>query len=156
MAIPEVGKPAPALALPGSDGEIVRLCDYLGKAHVVLAFYPFDFSPVCSLELPGLQEQMQRFRDLETVVLGISTDSTHAHQAFAAELGLEFPLLSDFYGKRVTTAYGVLRPEGFSERATFIIDKAGIVRYAEVHDISQVPDVEDLIGVLEMLNNDHD
>lgn len=156
MAIPEVGTPAPAFALPGPDGELVRLCDYLGKTHVVLAFYPFDFSPVCSLELPGLQEQMQRFHDLETVVLGISTDSTHAHQAFAAELGLEFPLLSDFYGKRVTTAYGVLRPEGFSERATFIVDKAGIVRYAEVHDMSQVPDVEELIGVLETLNMYHE
>ena len=69
---------------------------------------------------------------------------------------MEFPLLSDFYGKQVTSVYGVLRPEGFSERATFIIDKAGIVRYAEIHDISQVPDVEELIGVLETLSNDHD
>ncbi len=156
MAVPEVGTPAPAFALPGPDGGTIRLGDFEGKSHVVLAFYPFDFSPVCAQELPGLQEQMQRFRDLETMVLGISTDSTHAHRAFAAELGLEFPLLSDFYGKHATAAYGVLRPQGFSERATFVIDKHGIIRYAQVHDISQVPDVEEIIGVLETLRKGHD
>ena len=153
MAILAIGDRAPDFALPGPDGEIVHLRSFRGQALVLLAFYPFDFSPICSVELPGLQEQMERFRALDTVVLGISTDSTHAHRAFAAELGLEFPLLSDFSGKQVTAAYGVLRPEGFSERATFVIDKEGVVRYAQVHELSQIPDVEELVGILTQLNH---
>lgn len=153
MTLPAVGQPAPLFALPGPDNAVVHLTDFHSQANVLLAFYPFDFSPICEMELPGLQEQMARFRALETVVLGISTDSPYTHRAFAAELGLEFPLLSDFYGKHASLAYGVLRPEGFAERASFVIDKAGILRYAAVHDLSQIPDVEELIGVLETLNH---
>lgn len=153
MKLPVPGKPAPDFALPDPEKAIVRLSDFRGRANVLLAFYPFDFSPICEMELPGLQEQLARFRALETVVLGISTDSPYSHRAFAAELGLEFPLLSDFYGKRASAAYGVLRPEGFAERASFIIDKDGILRYVAVHDLSQIPDVEALIEVLEGLNH---
>lgn len=151
MSFPITGQPAPDFALPGSNGEIVRLSHFRGKANVLLAFYPFDFSPICEKQLPGLQEQMERFRALETVVLGISTDSPYSHRAFAAELGLEFPLLSDFFGKHASAAYGVLRSDGFCERASFIIDKNGILRYAAVHSLDQVPDVEELIRVLESL-----
>lgn len=153
MKLPVPGKPAPDFALPDPEKAIVRLSDFRGRANVLLAFYPFDFSPICEMELPGLQEQLARFRALETVVLGISTDSPYSHRAFAAELGLEFPLLSDFYGKHASAAYGVLRPEGFAERASFIIDKDGILRYVAVHDLSQIPDVEALIEVLEGLNH---
>ncbi len=151
MSLPATGQPAPDFALPGSNGEIVRLSHFRGKANVLLAFYPFDFSPICEKQLPGLQEQMERFRALETIVLGISTDSPYSHRAFAAELGLEFLLLSDFFGKHASAAYGVLRRDGFCERASFIIDKNGILRYAAVHSLDQVPDVEELIRVLESL-----
>jgi peroxiredoxin (alkyl hydroperoxide reductase subunit C) len=153
MALPLVGQQAPDFALPGLEDKVVRLSDYSGRSHILLAFYPFDFSPICSVQLPGLQAQMERFADLETVVLGISTDNPYSHRAFAAELGLEFPLLSDFFGKKVSEAYGVLRTEGFCERASFVIDKDGVVRYAKVHDISQVPDVEEIFAVLESLKN---
>lgn len=155
MKTPAPGQPAPDFALPDPERAIVRLSDFRGRANVLLAFYPFDFSPICEMELPGLQEQLARFRALETEVLGISTDSPYSHRAFAAELGLEFPLLSDFNGKHAAAAYGVLRPEGFAERASFIIDKTGLVRYAAVHDLSQIPDVEELITVLETLRS-HD
>ncbi|MCO6449280.1 MAG: redoxin domain-containing protein [Caldilineales bacterium] len=154
MAMPDVGEIAPDFALPGPDGDSVRLSDFRERAHVLLAFYPFDFSPICSMQLPGLQAQLLRFRELETEVLGISTDSPHSHRAFAAELGLEFPLLSDFYGKAVSEAYGVLRPEGFCERASFIIDKAGVIRYAAIHDMDQVPDVEKLFMTLASLEDE--
>ncbi len=153
MNLPVPGQPAPDFALPDPEKSIIHLSDFRGRANVLLAFYPFDFSPICEMELPGLQEQLARFRALETVVLGISTDSPYSHRAFAAELGLEFPLLSDFYGKHASAAYGVLRPEGFAERASFIIDKDGILRYVAVHDLSQIPDVEELIEVLEGLNH---
>lgn len=111
MSLPPLGAPAPDFILPGAEGELIRLSDYQDRAHVVLVFYPFDFSPICSVQLPGLQAQAQRFAALDAVVLGISTDSPHSHRAFAAELGLEFPLLSDFFGKMVSETYGVLRPE---------------------------------------------
>ena len=152
MTLPLVGQQAPDFALPGLEDDIVRLSDYRRRFHILLAFYPFDFSPICSVQLPGLQEQMESFAKLETIVLGISTDNPYSHRAFAAELGLEFPLLSDFFGKGVSEAYGILRPEGFCERASFIIDKEGVVRYAAVHDIGQVPDVEEIFDVLESLN----
>ncbi len=152
MPLPVVGQQAPDFALPGLEGESIHLSDYRERSNVLLAFYPFDFSPICSVQLPGLQDQIERFDRLETVVLGISTDSPQSHSAFAAELGLEFPLLSDFDGGRVSEAYGVIRPEGYCERASFVIDKEGAVRYATVHDISQVPDVEQIFDVLESLN----
>ncbi|HEY52269.1 MAG TPA: peroxiredoxin [Caldilineae bacterium] len=153
MTLPPVGQQAPDFTLPGLDDNAVHLQDYRERFHILLAFYPFDFSPICSVQLPGLQEQMARFAELETIVLGISTDSPYSHRAFAAELGLEFPLLSDFFGKEVSEAYGVLRPEGYCERASFIIDKEGIVRYAVVHDIGQVPDVEEIFQILESLKD---
>ena len=153
MALPAIGQQAPDFTLPGLGDNTIHLGDYRGRFHILLTFYPFDFSPICSVQLPGLQEQMDRFAKLETAVLGISTDNPYSHRAFAAELGLEFPLLSDFFGKRVSEAYGVLRPEGFCERASFIIDKEGIVRYAVVHDIGQIPDVEEIFAVLEALKD---
>jgi len=156
MPLPVVGQPAPDFALPGLEGETICLDDFRERCNVYLAFYPFDFSPICSVQLPGLQEQIERFERLETVVLGISTDNPQSHRAFAAELGLEFPLLSDFNGRAVSEAYKVLRPEGFCERASFVIDKKGVVRYAAVHDIGQVPDVEQIFNILESLNSPND
>jgi len=156
MSLPPLGAPAPDFILPGAEGELIRLSDYQDRAHVVLVFYPFDFSPICSVQLPGLQAQAQRFAALDAVVLGISTDSPHSHRAFAAELGLEFPLLSDFFGKMVSETYGVLRPEGYSERATFIIDKQGVLRHAEVHELGKAPDVQALLHTLAGLNHHHD
>ncbi|NUQ36879.1 MAG: redoxin domain-containing protein [Caldilineales bacterium] len=157
MTLPPLGAPAPDFVLPGADGELIQLSGFQDRAHVVLAFYPFDFSPICSVQLPGLQAQARRFAELDAVVLGISTDSPHSHRAFAAELGLEFPLLSDFFGKAVSEIYGVLRPEGYSERATFIIDKQGILRHAQVHELGKAPDVEALLHALAGLNhNTHD
>ena len=97
---------------------------YRGKKNVLLAFYPFAFSPVCSLQLPGLQQSLSQFQSLNTEVLGISVDSKHSSAAFAEHLHLDFPLVSDF-NKEVTQAYGVLREGGFAERALFVIDKDG-------------------------------
>lgn len=152
MSLPVIGQAAPDFTLPGLEGETICLNDFRERYNVLLAFYPFDFSPISSVQLPGLQQQIKRFDRLETVVLGISTDSPQSHRAFAAELAIEFPLLSDFNGRAVSEAYGVLRPEGFCERASFVIDKQGIVRYATVHDIAQVPNVEQIFDILESLN----
>jgi peroxiredoxin (alkyl hydroperoxide reductase subunit C) len=146
----KVGDVAPDFELQATSERAIKLSDYRGQKNVVLAFYPFDWSPVCSLQLPGLQERLSDFDSLRTEVLGVSIDSRHSHQAFAQHLGLEFPLLSDF-DKQVTQAYGVLRDGGFAERALFVIDKQGIVRYAHVNPIGEVPDNEPVFAALREL-----
>jgi peroxiredoxin len=150
MAIPQVGEEAPDFELQATGDRKIKLSDFRGQKNVVLAFYPFDWSPTCSLQLPGLQEQLSNFRSLDTEVLGISIDSRHSHSAFAEHLGLEFPLLSDFE-KTATRAYGVLREGGFAERALFVVDKRGIVRYTHVNPIGEVPDTEPVFAVLREL-----
>ena len=146
----QIGDVAPDFELPASGNHTVKLSDYRGKQNVLLAFYPFAFSPVCSLQLPGLQENLGRFHDLNTVVLGISVDSRHSSAAFAEHLHLDFPLLSDF-NKEVTTAYGVLREGGFAERALFVIDKGGKIVYAHVNAIGEVPDNQPVFETLQNL-----
>ncbi len=143
----QVGDVAPDFELPASGNRIVKLSDFRGKKNVLLAFYPFAFSPVCSLQLPGLQQNLSEFQKLNTEVLGISVDSKHSSAAFAEHLHLDFPLLSDF-NKDVTTAYGVLREGGFAERALFVIDRDGTIRYAHVNAIGEVPDNGPVFEVL--------
>lgn len=139
MSILKVGDPAPDFELPATGDRKIKLSDFRGQKNVVLAFYPFDWSPVCSLQLPGLQDKLADFRGLNTEVLGVSVDSRHSHRAFAEHLGLEFPLMSDFE-RKVAQAYGVLREGGFAERALFVVDKQGVIRYAHVNPIGEVPD----------------
>ncbi len=146
----KVGDVAPDFELPASGGRTIKLSTYRGQKNVLLAFYPFAFSPVCSLQLPGLQESLHKFVALNTVVLGISVDSKHSSDAFAAHLHLEFPLLSDF-DKRVTTAYNVLREGGFAERALYVIDQTGHIAYAHVNAIGEVPDNGPVFEVLASL-----
>jgi mycoredoxin-dependent peroxiredoxin len=145
-----VGDVAPDFELPASGNRTVKLSDFRGKKNVLLAFYPFAFSPVCSLQLPGLQQHLREFQKLDTEVLGISVDSKHSSAAFAEHLHLDFPLLSDF-NKDVTAAYGVLRDAGFAERALFVIDKDDTIRYAHVNAIGEVPDNEPVFEVLHQL-----
>ena len=150
MSVLKVGDPAPDFELPATGDRKIKLSDFRGQKNVVLAFYPFDWSPTCSLQLPGLQERLIDFRSLNTEVLGVSIDSRHSHRAFAEHLGLEFPLLSDFE-KTVTQAYGVLRAGGFAERALFVIDKQGVIRYAHVNPMGEVPDNGPVFAVLRQL-----
>jgi len=151
MTTLKAGDLAPDFTLPATIEESITLSQYRGQKNVVLAFYPFDWSPVCSLQLPGLQENLAEFKKLDAEVLGISIDSRHSHKAFAEHLGLEFPLLSDFE-RKVCQAYGVLRDGGFAERALFVIDVQGIIRYAHVNPIGEVPDNKPVLDVLRKLS----
>ena len=146
----QVGDVAPDFELPASGNRTIKLSDFRGKKNVLLAFYPFAFSPVCSLQLPGLQQRLSEFQNLNTEVLGISVDSKHSSAAFAEHLHLDFPLISDF-NKEVTTAFGVLREGGFAERALFVIDKEGKIAYAHVNAIGEVPDNGPVFEVLSQL-----
>src|SRR2546426_5899139 len=106
----EVGQMAPDFKLKGPGGQPISLSEYRGKNNVVLVFYPLAFSPVCSHQLPAIQNELSRFEELDAVVLGVSIDSHYANTAFARQLGLTFPLLSDF-NRQVSSQYGMLNAE---------------------------------------------
>ena len=123
----EIGEEAPDFSLVDQDGNEIKLSNFRGK-NIILAFYPFDFSPVCTVEFGCFEQDLGKLNELNAQVLGISVDSKYSHKEFAQKLGLKFPLLSDF-NREVCKLYDTLRKEGFSERAYFIIDKQCIVRF---------------------------
>ncbi|MEO0853132.1 MAG: peroxiredoxin, partial [Cyanobacteria bacterium J06648_11] len=123
------GKPAPDFTLP-SDRDAITLSAYRGKTNVLLAFYPGDFTPVCTSEMRCFAQDWSQFRGLNCEILGISTDPIDKHQEFARQLMLEFPLLSD-RDRQVSRLYGVDSVLG-TRRAYFIVDRAGILRYEHV------------------------
>jgi peroxiredoxin len=128
--IPEIGKLAPDFTLPSDRGEIT-LSRYHGKTNVLLAFYPADFSPLCTLEMQCFATDWTKFRELGAEILGISADSVEKHSDFSKKLGLEFPLLSD-RSKEVAKKYGVNDLLLGTKRAYFIIDTQGILRYKHI------------------------
>jgi len=125
----EIGQKAPDFTLPSDRGDIT-LSRYQGKQNVVLAFYPGDFTPVCSEEMESFERDWSKFRELGAEILGISTDSVAKHVEFSKKLGLEFPLLSD-RGREISRKYGVANLFGIN-RAYFIVDLQGIVQYKHV------------------------
>lgn len=127
---PEIDKPAPDFTLPSDRGDIT-LSRYQGKTNVLLAFYPADFSPLCTLEMECFANDWTKFRELGAEILGISTDSVEKHGEFSKKLGLEFPLLSDRQ-KEVAKKYGVDDMLMGTKRAYFIIDIQGILRYKHI------------------------
>jgi peroxiredoxin len=148
-----VGTPAPEFSLPDANGQQVALADLRGSP-VVLVFYPLDWSPTCSDQLSLYQSEAAEFARLGAKVVGISVDSIYSHGAWAAVRGLTFPLLADFEPKgAVARRYQVYREgDGFSERALYIIDSDGIIRYSHVSpELDHVPDIYDLFHLLESL-----
>ncbi|GGI90896.1 peroxiredoxin [Deinococcus wulumuqiensis] len=129
-----VGQPAPDFTLPSSTGQDITLSSYRGQQHVVLVFYPLDFSPVCSMQLPEYSGSQDEFTEAGAAVLGINRDSVYTHRAWAAEYGIEVPLLADMR-LDVARQYGVAIDErGISSRAVFLIDKGGVVRFQHTEE----------------------
>ena len=142
-----VGDAAPAFALPASGGRTVSLSDFAGSP-VVLVFYPGDDTPVCTKQLNSYNDELAQFDAVDATVLGISAQSVDSHDKFAGKHGFKFPLLADT-DKAVAGAYGTLGPLGFPRRSVFIVDGAGIVRYAHraIAGLTYRP-VSELIDVL--------
>ncbi len=140
----KIGEPAPDFTLPSVSGEKVSLSDYRGKKHVVLSFVPAAFTPVCSDQWPGYNIVKGLFDENEATLLGITVDNVPTLYAWTKQMGqLWFPVLSDFWPHgAVASRYGVLRSDGVSERALFLIDKEGILRAIHVADINVRPDLE--------------
>ena len=131
-----VGEKAPNFKLFNSDKKEVSLKDYKGK-NVVVLFFPLAFTGVCTTELCNTRDDIANYEKLDTQVLAISVDSLFTLDKFKTEQGLNFPLLSDF-NKKVSKKYDslykdfVLGMKGVSKRSAFVVDKKGIIRYAEV------------------------
>jgi peroxiredoxin (alkyl hydroperoxide reductase subunit C) len=149
----KVGDVAPDFTLKTAEKEDWHLSDFRGKKNVVLAFVPYAFSGTCSAQLPSYEAELSRFNDFDTEIVSISMDSTFALDAWEKSMHTTFPLLSDFYPQgQVVDAYGVRHPAGMAERALFVIDKEGIIRYIEVTHVPGVlPDNEDLFEALRKL-----
>jgi len=150
----KAGMPAPSFTLPSLTGEMIPLAHYHGKKNVVLSFVPAAWTPVCSDQWPGYNILKDVFDNNDAVLLGITVDNLPTLNAWTKEMGdLWFPVLSDFWPHgAVSKKYGVLRSSGVSERALFIVDKKGIIRYFDVHDINKRPPLEVLVRELEKLN----
>ena len=131
----EVGAQAPDFVLKDQNNQEVRLSDYQGSKNVLLVFYPLAFTGVCQGELCAIRDNLNDFHNDDTQVLSVSVDSPFAHKVWATDQGYEFPLLSDFWPHgAVAQAYGVFDDvKGIANRGTFIIDKTGVIRFAEMN-----------------------
>jgi peroxiredoxin (alkyl hydroperoxide reductase subunit C) len=149
----KVGDKAPGFTLKSLSGELVTLGNYLGKKNVVISFVPAAWTPVCSDQWPGYNIAKDIFDEHEAILLGITVDNLPTLFSWTNQMGkLWFQVLSDFYPHgAVAEKYGVLRSDGVSERALFVIDKKGIIRYIDVHDINKRPPLDDLVRELEKL-----
>ena len=146
------GTEAPEFALPSTPDQSVSLSEFRGRP-VILAFYPEDWSPVCSDQLALYQELLPEFRRFDAELVGISVDGIWCHLAFAKDRNLHFPLLADFEPKgEVSRAYGVYRAEdGTSERALYVIDADGVVRWSYVSPVGINPGADGILRALEEL-----
>jgi len=146
------GAHAPDFTLQQSPDERLSLASLRGRP-VILAFYPADWSPVCGDELALFNEVLPEFQRQGAELVGISVDGVWCHRAYANARKLEFPLLADFEPKgEASRKYGAYRDrDGFSERALFVIDADGIIRWSYLSDVGQNPGADGVLAALEEL-----
>jgi peroxiredoxin len=153
------GDIAPRFALPAAPGEIVDVGARIGERPIVLFFFPLAFSSVCTEEMCAVRDDWDRWKDLDVEVFGISVDSPFVTRRFRQELGLPFPLLSDF-NHDVGAAYGVLYEEyfglrGVARRAAFVVGTDGLVAYAWIGERDDVlPDFDAVRDALRTVSDD--
>lgn len=148
-AVPSVGSPAPDFELSNQYGEPVQLSSLRGRS-VVLVFYPFAFSGICTGELCEIRDNLAAFEDAQATVLAVSVDSKFSLRAYASQEGYSFDLLADFWPHgAVASSYGVFDAEsGMAKRGTFIIDAGGTIRYSVVNPRGQARDIEEYRAAL--------
>jgi peroxiredoxin (alkyl hydroperoxide reductase subunit C) len=155
----QAGQRAPDFTLPEISGRSISLSDYRGRKHVVISFVPAAWTPVCTYQWPVYHLAQDIFDSHDAVLLGITVDNVPTLYAWTNQMVEEgtrlwFPVLSDFYPHgQVAAQYGVLRSEGVSERALFVIDREGIIRHIEVYDINERPPLRGLISALKKLES---
>lgn len=151
----EIGQKAPDFKLYSSDKQEVALSDFLGK-NVIILFFPMAFTGTCTAELCSMRDDIASYNNLDAQVLGISVDSLFTLDKFKSDQNLNFPLLSDF-NKEVSATYGslydtfVFGMKGVSKRSAFVVNKKGIIQYAEV--LEKASDIPNFIAIKEVLSN---
>jgi peroxiredoxin len=151
----KVGDAAPDFILPAVEGGTISLSQYKGRKNVVISFVPAAWTPVCSDQWPGYNISKKLFDKHNATLLGITVDNIPTLYSWTKQMcnpneKLWFPVLSDFYPHgAVASQYGVLRSDGVSERAVFVINRKGIITYIDVHDINQRPFLDALAKALE-------
>jgi len=144
------GTEAPDFTLNVTPDQTISLSELRGRP-VILAFYPADWSPVCGDQMALYNQILPEFKKHHAELIGISVDGVWCHSAFAKDRNLHFPLLADFEPKgAVAKLYGALRREGFTERALFVIDKEGVIRWSYLSPVGVNPGAD---GILEALEN---
>jgi peroxiredoxin len=157
VSLLKVGDKAPDFALPSLGGLRISLKKYLEKNNVVLSFVPAAWTLVCSEQWPEYNKSKDIFDKNDAILLGISVDNLPTLHSWTKNMcgidgGVWFPVFSDFHPHgAVAKKYGVLRSDGLSETALFIIDKKGIIRHIDIHDINKKPSLKDLAKALEDL-----
>jgi peroxiredoxin len=143
MSSPAVGSVAPDFELTNQHGQKVSLASFRDKKNVVVLFYPFAFSGICTGELCALRDDLAPFQNDQVELLAISCDPMYSLKAFADAEKYEFSLLADFWPHgEVAKKYGVFQDErGFSTRGTFVIDKSGVIRWSVVNGPGEARDV---------------
>ncbi len=144
----EVGDLAPDFSLKDQDGNLVTLSSFKGQKSVVLAFYPFDWSSVCTVENCAITQDLSQFEGKETVVFGVSCDSHFSHKAWKEKLGLKHSLLSDLK-REVCKKYGLYLEEmNCAKRATVVVDKSGKVVFKKVQELKVARNNKEILAAV--------
>ncbi len=148
-----VGTKAPDFELKTQHGETIRLADLRGEKNVVLVFYPYAFTGVCTGELTALRDELPKFVNDDVQLLAVSCDAPFSQRVFAEQEGFTFPLLSDFWPHgEAARAYEVFdEDKGCAVRGTFVIDKEGVVRWSVVNALPDARDLDDYVSALRKL-----
>jgi len=148
-----IGQLAPDFTLTNQYGQPVTLSAFRGEKNVVLMFYPAAFTGICTSELCALRDRAPEFDTDDVIVLGISTDRVPTLKVYAAQESIEYPLLSDFWPHgEVAQAYGVfLDTTGVATRGTFVIDKAGVLRWSVVNPPGEGRNIDDIAAAVDSL-----
>jgi len=151
------GRHAPDFTLRTTPDQEVSLSQFRGRP-TILAFYPADFSPVCGDQMTLYNEILPEFQKFNAELLGISVDGIWSHLAFSKDRNLHFPLLSDFEPKgAVAKKYGAYRKQdGMAERALYVVDGNGIIRWSYISPIGVNPGAEGILKALESMNSKQD
>jgi len=149
----KVGETAPDFELSAISGGTISLSQYIGKKNVVLSFVPGAWTNVCSKQWPSYNNNQTVFDEYDFILIGITVDNIPSLYAWAKAMGeLWFPVLSDFWPHgKVADMYGVLRSDGTAERSIIVIDKQGIIRYIDIHNVNNLPNFSVLVGELQKI-----